>query len=136
VLASHYSLPSLNPSGSLVHVKESPAPPPRIAPARRVGNIHDTYQFTDADRLGDGAYSVVFRARHRVTGEAVAIKRVDISRTNSSALAVHSGVDPLQEEVKILAALRHRHIVQLYEVVQEPGPKVSSPVLGARWAGA
>ncbi|RYG41923.1 hypothetical protein EON68_02500, partial [archaeon] len=91
------------------------------APVVRVGRVEEKYSFNpERDEVGDGAYSVVFKARRRDTGAQVAIKRVDIARTRSGASASKTVVDPLEAEVRILASLNNPLIVKLFEVIRDP----------------
>lgn len=69
------------------------------------------------DSLGAGGMGAVFRATDRLTGDTVALKRVsplsDQFRTSSG-----SGLDSrmaLAQEFKILASLRHPHIISVLD---------------------
>jgi hypothetical protein len=110
--------------------------PRDIRSVTRVGSPFTDYEFVET--LGDGAYSIVYKTRKlqdherpkpdlpRLSAEIpeyVAVKRVDISKTNRSAKDHKTGVNPLEEEIRILAALDNPHIVKLFEVVQDPNPR-------------
>ena len=58
--------------------------------------------------LGEGASSTVWRARRRADGLAVALKVVRPQ---------HGDVDAALREAGLLAAVRHRHVVHLYDVL-------------------
>lgn len=62
----------------------------------------------DNELLGEGAFAVVRRLRHRRTGEAVALKVVE-----KYPLHIRNMLPQLQREVRIQGNLRHRHILRL-----------------------
>lgn len=71
-----------------------------------------TYELTDI--LGQGGMSVVYKARHRMTEQEVALKILP------PELAAHSQVKSrFLEEARALAALDHPNIVHLYNFGQE-----------------
>ncbi|KDD73303.1 protein kinase [Helicosporidium sp. ATCC 50920] len=61
--------------------------------------------------LGVGSFAVVWRARHRVTGQEAAIKEIQLSKLNSKLR------QSLESEVSIMQRIRHPNIVQLLEVL-------------------
>src|SRR5262249_295484 len=80
---------------------------------RMIGQlILGTYELVDV--LGQGGMSVVFKARHKMTDQEVALKILP------PELAAHSQVKSrFLEEAKALAALDHPNIVHLYNFGQE-----------------
>ncbi|CAI4229169.1 unnamed protein product [Auanema sp. JU1783] len=68
-------------------------------------------KFLNLEKIGEGTYGTVFKARNKETGEVVALKRVrlddDDEGVPSSAL----------REVCILRELKHKNVVRLYDVV-------------------
>lgn len=73
-------------------------------------------QYELVDVLGQGGMSVVFKGRHKLTGQEVALKILP------PELAAHSQVKSrFLEEAKALAALDHPNIVHLYNFGQENG---------------
>jgi serine/threonine protein kinase len=73
-------------------------------------------QYELVDVLGQGGMSVVFKGRHKLTNQAVALKILP------PELAAHSQVKSrFLEEAKALAALDHPNIVHLYNFGQENG---------------
>ncbi len=82
------------------------------------------------DVLGQGGMSVVFKARHKMTDQEVALKILP------PELAAHSQVKSrFLEEAKALAALDHPNIVHLYNFGQENGSFVLAMqfVQGSTW---
>ena len=80
---------------------------------RMIGKmVLDTYELVDV--LGQGGMSVVFKARHKMTEQEVALKILP------PELAAHSQVKSrFLDEAKALAALDHPNIVHLYNFGQE-----------------
>jgi hypothetical protein len=83
------------------------------AAQRRVGSIVlEQYEITDI--LGQGGMSVVYQGRHRMTGQAVALKILP------PELAVHAHMKSrFIEEARALAQLDHPGIVHLYNFGEE-----------------
>jgi tRNA A-37 threonylcarbamoyl transferase component Bud32 len=82
------------------------------------------------DVLGQGGMSVVFKGRHKLTDQEVALKLLP------PELAAHSQVkNRFLEEAKALAALDHPNIVHLYNFGQENGSFVLAMqfVAGKTW---
>src|SRR3954454_10053661 len=73
-------------------------------------------QYELVDVLGQGGMSVMFKGRHQLTDQEVALKILP------PELAAHSQVKSrFLEEAKALAALDHPNIVHLYNFGQENG---------------
>jgi serine/threonine protein kinase/tetratricopeptide (TPR) repeat protein len=66
------------------------------------------------DVLGEGAMGVVYRAIDRLTGQAVALKRVSLSPDLSPA-EIEQELFALAHEFRLLASLRHPHIVSVLD---------------------
>ncbi|XP_010527585.1 PREDICTED: serine/threonine-protein kinase ATG1t isoform X2 [Tarenaya hassleriana] len=64
-------------------------------------------------KLGEGSFSVVWRAEHRFTGEEVAVKRVDLTKLNRH---LRSCVDA---ELSFLSSVNHSNIIRLLEFFQD-----------------
>lgn len=77
--------------------------------------------------LGTGGMGEVYRAFDRLTGELVALKRILLSRTRAGAAQAHSLSDrlTLAQEFRMLASLRHPHIISVrdygFDRLQEQG---------------
>lgn len=86
----------------------------RAAQALLGTSVLGVYEITDV--LGQGGMSVVYRARHRMTEQQVALKILP------PELAAHSTLKArLLEEAKALAKLEHPNIVHLYNFGEEKG---------------
>lgn len=66
-------------------------------------------EFTELGKLGKGGYGNVFRAESKIDGQEYAIKKVPL---RNSLLSEQS--EALLREVKVLASLRHKNIVQYH----------------------
>lgn len=78
--------------------------------------IGDRYRVTD--RVGDGGMGVVYRATDRLTQRTIALKSVTMPAENLQ-FASKSGNDNLRmalaQEFKVLASLRHPHIISVLD---------------------
>jgi len=94
-----------------------------------IGNVVlSQYEITDV--LGQGGMSVVYKAKHRITEQEVALKLLP------PELAAHAQVKSrFLEEAKALAQLDHPNIVHLYNFGQENGAFVLAMqfVAGQTW---
>ncbi|HEX9705930.1 MAG TPA: serine/threonine-protein kinase, partial [Gemmatimonadales bacterium] len=68
-------------------------------------------EFTVKGPLGEGGFSVVFRARDNALGRDVAVKVVDLKLSPSPNLA-----ERFVREARTVARLEHPHIVPIYKV--------------------
>ena len=66
--------------------------------------------------LGSGAFGKVVLGKHILTNELVAIKILDKMILNNTPDDYQS----VKQEINILKSVKHKHIVQLYEVLQTP----------------
>ncbi|KAJ1294248.1 hypothetical protein BS78_01G131500 [Paspalum vaginatum] len=90
------------------------APPPTGGLKRKRYAFGSMDEFEEISRLGEGAFGAVFRARHRKTGRAVAIKRL------APALGGRAGV--LREASFLEASGRDNpFVVRLLGVASRPG---------------
>ena len=98
-----------------VRCPECQAPLTSTGAQRLIGQyVLDQYEVLDV--LGQGGMSVVYKGRHRLTDQAVALKILP------PELAAHSQVKSrFLEEARALAQLDHPNIVHLYNFGQENG---------------
>jgi serine/threonine protein kinase len=76
----------------------------------------DDYAFNPKeDKIGEGVQGVVFAAKHRVTGESVALKRTHIGRFGSSAARASAFA-----EIELLSYVDHPNVVKLLGGYQTP----------------
>lgn len=89
--------------------------PPASGHQLALGDVVARYQIRRL--LGQGGMGQVYLARDMMLGRSVALKVVRIDRVDAA------GIDRFVEEARLLAALNHPHIVQLYDVgVHRDGP--------------
>ena len=77
---------------------------------KQIGN------YTLGAEVGSGAFGKVVLGKHYLTGETVAIKILDkmiLSQTPED-------YELVRQEISILKIVRHKYIVQLYEILQTP----------------
>ena len=82
----------------------------QLPQTKQIGN------YTIGSEIGSGAFGKVVLGTHILTGETVAIKILDkliLSQTPDDLLLV-------QKEISILKIVKHKHIVQLYEIMETP----------------
>ena len=75
------------------------------------GRCRPVTEFEKLNRIGEGTYGVVYRARDSVSHEIVALKKVRMEREKDGIPL--SGL----REISLLLNLGHKNIVQLKEVV-------------------
>lgn len=94
----------------------SAKPPPPRNMARRMSIkkpvvLRDVTVFQKKNQVGQGTYGSVFMGADKVTGEIVALKRINTEQEENGF-----PITALRE-VKILKALRHENVVKLKEIV-------------------
>ncbi|EEB06058.1 CAMK/CAMK1 protein kinase Srk1 [Schizosaccharomyces japonicus yFS275] len=72
------------------------------------------------EQMGDGAFSIVYKAVNIKTGEKVAIKVIHKMLKSEDGTWKPSGVDPasILKEVQIMRRLKHPNIIQLLDFIQ------------------
>ena len=63
-------------------------------------------------RIGSGSFAVVWRSRHRQSGDEVAVKEIDKKRLSPKIS------ESLDEEITILRAINHPNIIRLLEAIK------------------
>ncbi len=61
--------------------------------------------------VGQGSFSLVYKAQHMVTGNIVAIKKINFTQNITK--------DHIESEIKIMKKLKHKNIVQLFEAIYD-----------------
>ncbi|KAK1804672.1 hypothetical protein P4O66_020662 [Electrophorus voltai] len=77
----------------------------------RFGNCRSVKEFEKLNRIGEGTYGIVYRARDTITHEIVALKKVRMDK-EKDGIPISS-----LREITLLLRLRHPNIVELKEVV-------------------
>lgn len=75
------------------------------------------HEFERLNKISEGSYGVVYRARHKSTGEIVALKKIKLEKG-------HEGM-PITSirEIGILLSCKHRSIVRVEDVVLGSSPE-------------
>ncbi|MCO5589087.1 hypothetical protein L7F22_043053 [Adiantum nelumboides] len=71
----------------------------------------DDYELTE--RLGSGAFSVVWKATHKAEGTPFAIKQFSADRLNAQSRQM------LQAEIDVLSRFTHPNIIRLFDVLED-----------------
>ncbi|NXN25889.1 CDK3 kinase, partial [Nycticryphes semicollaris] len=86
---------------------------PPLLPSPGGGSAMDTFQevFQKLEKIGEGTYGVVYKARNKRTGQLVALKkiRLDLETEGVPSTAIR--------EISLLKELKHPNIVRLLDVV-------------------
>ena len=107
MIDSSGSFPELRPFKSM-----SLLPPPNIDTKiiKQIGN------YILGVELGSGAFGKVVLGKHIITGENVAIKILDKIILNQTP----EDYELVKNEMSILKLVKHKYIIQLYEILQTP----------------
>ncbi|XP_009296446.1 cyclin-dependent kinase 10 isoform X1 [Danio rerio] len=82
-----------------------------IPHSERLGKCRSVKEFEKINRIGEGTYGIVYRARDTRTNEIVALKKVRMDK-EKDGIPISS-----LREINLLIRLRHPNIVELKEVV-------------------
>ncbi|KAJ8343909.1 hypothetical protein SKAU_G00312380 [Synaphobranchus kaupii] len=82
-----------------------------VPPQDRLGKCRSVKEFEKLNRIGEGTYGIVYRARDTRSDEIVALKKVRMDK-EKDGIPISS-----LREITLLLRLRHPNIVQLKEVV-------------------
>ena len=86
------------------------------------GNCRSVEEYEKLNRIGEGTYGTVYRARDRKTNTIVALKRIIMHNENQDGFPLTA-----IREIKLLQRLSHENCVNLLDVVV--GKKRSSVFL-------
>ena len=81
-----------------------------VAAKYRFGHCRNVIEFEKLNRIGEGTYGVVYRARDTKSNTIVALKKVRMEEKEGLAI---SGL----REIDLLLNIQHPNIVRLHEVV-------------------
>ena len=70
------------------------------------------------ETIGKGAFAKVKLATHIQTQEKVAIKILDKQKLLTNELNINNDIIRIKKEINILKQLRHKNIIQLYEIME------------------
>lgn len=84
---------------------------------KTIGN----YEFNPDNWLGSGSFATVYRGRHRITKEQVAIKEINVKKLKREhdELNVEKIMRCIGTEIRIMKALQHENIIELKDVTLE-----------------
>lgn len=82
-----------------------------IPPNYKYGSCRPVTDFEKLNRIGEGTYGIVYRAKDKRTSDIVALKKVRMER-EKDGIPISS-----LREISLLLSLDHNNIVRLKEVV-------------------
>lgn len=84
---------------------------------KTIGN----YEFNPDNWLGSGSFASVYRGRHRITKEQVAIKEINVKKLKRehNDLNVEKIMRCIGSEIRIMKTLQHQNIIELKDVTLE-----------------
>ncbi|VDO31402.1 unnamed protein product [Onchocerca flexuosa] len=77
------------------------------------GGCRSVNEFKKMNRIGEGTYGIVYRAKDMKTGETIALKKVRMDEKSEENGISISAI----REIHLLMSLHHKNIVQLKEIV-------------------
>jgi cell division cycle 2-like len=93
----------------------TPAEPKLVTfPTKRIAACRSVDEYEQLNKIEEGSYGLVSRAREKSSGSIVALKKLKMDYTNDGFPV--TGL----REIQTLKASRHPHIVHLREVVMGP----------------
>ncbi|KIX00665.1 uncharacterized protein Z518_09730 [Rhinocladiella mackenziei CBS 650.93] len=105
------SRPSLPPVVS-PPTRPSLSPTPMAESPGTIRAMNRLHQYSFVRNIGEGSFGKVKLARHKVTGQEVAMKTISRRKLISRDMAGR-----IEREIQYLQLLRHPHIIKLYTVI-------------------
>ncbi|KAH7549747.1 hypothetical protein ACOSP7_025325 [Xanthoceras sorbifolium] len=97
-------------------------------PARRSMNMfhscRSVFEFEKLNKINEGTYGIVYRARNKTTGEIVALKKVKMDVGRKEYHLEHGFPLSALREINILLSFNHPSIVNVKEVVMDDSDNV------------
>lgn len=73
--------------------------------------MEEVSKYEKLDKLGEGTYGVVYKAKHKVTGEIVALKKIRLEKEDDGVPSTAI------REISLLKNIKHPNVVELKEVL-------------------
>ena len=78
---------------------------------KKIQNIKDYYE--KGKQLGKGAYGTVLQAKHRASGNVVAVKVIKKKKLEGNLVGL------MQNELMLLENIDHPHITRVFELMED-----------------
>jgi len=91
------------------------AQPTSLAPTRIESKLTGLDRYTKLEKVGDGTYGVVYKARDKVTNGTVALKKIRLEQEDEGVPSTAI------REISLLKHLTHANIVTLHEAIYQEG---------------
>ncbi|KAF9610397.1 hypothetical protein IFM89_022308 [Coptis chinensis] len=72
-------------------------------------------EYVIREKIGEGCFSTVWKAEHRLSGQVVALKQVNLSKLNKNLK------NCLDCELSFLSSVKHPNIIRLIDVIETEG---------------
>ncbi|VDM84340.1 unnamed protein product, partial [Strongylus vulgaris] len=94
----------------------------RTIPTEKLGYgaCRSVNEFQKLNRIGEGTYGIVYRARDTKSGQIATLKKVRVDSKMSAQVGIS---DSALREIVLLKRLRHENIVELKEVAVSRDPQ-------------
>lgn len=79
-----------------------------------MGSVKEDKKYERIDKLGEGTYGIVYKARDKTTNQIVALKSIWLENEDEGMPST------AMREIAILKELDHVNIVKLLDVIYEP----------------
>lgn len=79
-----------------------------------IGSVKEDKKYEKIDKLGEGTYGIVYKARDKTTNQIVALKSIWLENEDEGMPST------AMREIAILKELDHVNIVKLLDVIYEP----------------